>query len=488
MITLMVVLNVSEDIEAKIRRLRELGKASAEPEPPVAPKPAPSKKPSRRPRSIGSIRAKERRKRVILGATIILIIILAISAGAYMYLQNRTASEISKTRAKKIAEVNTYFKPSVFNNTNCTKDVIAIRAKLVNQIVNAKTLDELNAIDVKAYYDLALKKYNACLEHIQQVEFEKQLNITKAQKIKEIEASFQPLLSMPLPDDIKNKAITYMKDLESKVRSATTPGEVNAVNPDPYLLELWRDYKFWRIDQLAEQGHGSVILEYGGAKKIVSTADAKAILGGILDYRELMKYRILKVQWVELSLVLPKKNIDGAFISPGDKIKIYIQGKNTTSLDGYFELVLLPVQGGSISVSESQSQSGSSSTSSSTTYSEGHSSSVSPGGNTISDTSSTQDTYSNSQSSSQSSSASYSYSVNLAEILKAIAAGKIQSSDQVKAELNAYGWKVIDLEKSTALEALDSNTQMLVIIKVPSIFVPDILQNQNNVYIAKVST
>ncbi|WP_297417737.1 DUF515 domain-containing protein [Thermococcus sp.] len=484
----MVVLNVSEDIEAKIRRLRELGKASAEPEPPIAPKPAPAKKPPRRPRSIGSIRAKERKKRVILGAAIILIIILAVSAGAYMYLQNRTASEISKARAKKLAEVNTYFKSSVFNNTNCTKDVIVIRTKLVNQIVNAKTLGELNAIDVRDYYDFALKKYNACIEHIQQVESEKQLNITKAQKITEIEASFQPFLSMPLPDAIKNKAVTYMNSLEDRVNSATTPGEVNAVNPDPYLLELWRDYKFWRIDQLAEQGHGSVILEYNGVRELVSAADAKAILGGILDYKELMKYRVLKVQWVELSLVLPRKNIDGAFLSPGDKIEIYIQGRNTTSIDGYFELVLLPVQEGTISVSESQSQSGSSSTSSSTTYGETQSSSVSPGGNTMSDSSSSQNTYSNSQSSSQSSSASYSYNVNLAEILKAIAAGKIQSSDQVKAELNAYGWKVLDLEKSTALETFDSNTPMLVIIKVPSIFVPDILQNQNYVYIAKVST
>jgi hypothetical protein len=120
MITLMVVLNVSEDIEAKIRRLRELGKASAEPETPVA-KPAPSNKPSKRPKSLGSIRAKERRKRIVLGAVIIVIVLLAVSIGAYMYLQNRAESKLSTLRTQKLAEVNSYFKPAVFNNTNCYK-------------------------------------------------------------------------------------------------------------------------------------------------------------------------------------------------------------------------------------------------------------------------------------------------------------------------------------------------------------------------------
>ncbi len=307
------------------------------------------------------------------------------------------------------------------------------------------------------------------------------------EKIKENELEYQPLLSMPLPDDLKSKAVKYLKELENRVMSARSIEEVKSIKADPYLLELWRDYQFWRIDQLARMGHKDVILEYKGTKKMVSIQEAKAILGGILDYRELMEYKVMKVEWVELSLVLPKRNINGAFISPGDRIKIYIRG-NTTSFDGYFELVLLPVQGGSISVSESQSQSSSSSGSSSTTYSESHSTSASPGGASISDSSSASDSYTNSQSASQSSSASYSYSVNLGEILKAIAAGKIQASEQVRNQLNAYGWKVLNLEQETALAALDSNTQLLVIVRVPSIFVPDILQNQNNLYIVRVAT
>jgi hypothetical protein len=98
------------------------------------------------------------------------------------------------------------------------------------------------------------------------------------------------------------------------------------------------------------------------------------------------------------------------------------------------------------------------------------------------------DTYSNSQSVSQSSSASYSYNVNLAEILKAIAAGKIQASDQAKEALQSYGWKVLSLEESSDMLVLSPNTEFLVIVKVPSIFVPDILSNQNDLYVARVST
>ncbi len=484
----MVVLTVSEDIEAKIRRLRELGKASVESEPPIAPKPVSPKKPPRRSRSIGSLRARERKKRIIIGASIVIIIILLVSMGAYTYLKNRSAEEFSQLKAKKLAEVNTYFAPSAFNNTNCTPEVNAIKAQLLNQIANAKSIDDLKAIDVKASYDLAVKKYNVCLSELERMEFEKKLNATKEDKIKSIELEFQPLLSMPLPDDLRAKVVSTLNELEDRVNSAKSIDEVNSINPDTYLLELWRSYYIWKIDQLAGQGYSDVILRYGDQDRMVSIADAKMIISGIMDYRELMRYQVMKVEWVELSLVLPKRNINGAFLSPGDRIKIYIQGTNVTPMDGYFELVLLPVQGGTISVSESQSQSSSSSTSSSTSYSESHSTSANPGGASISDSSSASDSYSNTQSVSQSSSASYSYNVNLAEILKAIAAGKIKASEEVRQQLSSYGWKVLSLEKETALESLDHNTQLLVIVRVPSIFVPEILDNQNSIYIVRVST
>lgn len=481
----MVVPNVSEDIEAKIRRLRELGKASPEPETPKAPAP-PIKKRPKKPRPLGSIRERERRKRILIGAAIVIVVLIIVSVGAYFYMQNRAAEQLANAKTQKLNEVYAYFKGDIVNQSReCTQKPIEIRNSLINVINAAQSVDELNSIDVKMAYEQALNEYNSCIQRVERLRYETVLNQTKAEKMQDIETGFQALLAMPLPDNIRVKAIGFMKSLKTQVESAETVEQVDSIDPSPYLLELWRDYYYYRIEALPGQ---EVILEHDGSREMVTKADAKAVLAGIMDYRELMKYRIEKVEWVEMSLVLPKKNINGAFLSPGDRIKLVIQSKNTTMVDGYFELVLLPVQSGSISVSESQSQSSSVSSSSSTTYSESHSSSASPGGASISDSSSASDSFTTSQSASQSSSGSYSYSVNLAEILKAIAAGKIQASEEVKQQLSAYGWKVLDLEKDTSLEAIDHNTQLLVIVKVPSIFVPDVLANQNALYLVRVST
>ncbi|AFL95228.1 hypothetical protein CL1_1025 [Thermococcus cleftensis] len=486
----MVVLNVSEDIEAKIRRLRELGKTSVEPEVPKTAAP-PVKKPPKKPRHVGSIRERERKKRILTGAAIVIIVILIISMGAYVYLQNRAAQELNDLREQKLREVYTYFRGDIVNESkNCTQQPIEIRKKLIASINSAQTVEELNAIDVKAAYNQAVSAYNECLQRIERLKYEKVLNQTKAEKIREIETEFQSILAMPLPDDLRAKVIDSMKSLEAQVMNAETVEQVDSVDPAPYLLQLWRDYYYYRIDIIPGQ---EVILEKDSTKRIVSKADAKAILGGILDYRELMQYNVYKVEYVDLALVLPRDRINGAFLAPGDKIMIF--AKNDTGAifkeianEGYVQLVLLPTDAGIISVNEAQSQSSTSSSTSSTQYSEEHSTTYTPGDSTLTDGQSTSDTYTNSQSASQSASASYSYSVDLTEILKAIAAGKIQASDEVKEQLRAYGWEIVDLEKESGMLVLDPNSQFLVIIRVPSIFVPDILSNQQYLYIAKKAT
>ena len=489
MITLMVVLNVSEDIEAKIRRLRKLGKASVEPEVPKTTAP-PVKKPPKKPRTVGSIRERERRKRILTGAAILLVVILIISVGAYVYIQNQAAKRLAEEKNQKLREVYTYFQGDIVNaSKNCTAGPIEIRKELIKRINAAQTLEEVRSIDVKAAYDKAVKEYKECLARIERLKYEKILNQTKEKKIKEIEADFQTLLAMPLPDDLRTKVVNSMKSLEDQVMSATTIEEVNSIDDSRYLLELWRDYYYYRIDTLPGQ---EVILERGNVKRIVSKSDAKAILGGILDYKELMEYRVYKVEYVDIALVLSRDRINGAFLAPGDKIMVF--AKNSTDSpfqeianEGYVQLVLLPTDAGIISVNEAQSQSSSSSVSSSTQYSEDHSTIYNPGDTTLSDGQSTRDTYTNTQSSSQSASASYSYSVDLTEILKAIAAGKIQASDEVKEQLRAYGWEIVDLEKESGVLVLNPDAQFLVVIRVPSIFVPDILSNQQYIYIAKIA-
>ncbi|WP_297469712.1 DUF515 domain-containing protein [Thermococcus sp.] len=485
------MLKVAEDIEAKIRRLRELGKVTAEPEsPPVKPPTASPKKPPRRPRSISSIRERERRKRIIIGASILIIIILIISVGAYSYLQSRSANELKNLRNKKINEVNYYFSHYNFSNKECAQNAIQIRNLLLQKIQSANSVDELNSVNVKAYFDKAVQAYQECMKKQEEIAYEKKLNQTKQAKIQAIKMAFQPLLSMPLPDSLRAKVISAMKTLEEHVQNAKTIEEVNSINPDSYLLSLWRDYYFWKIDNLPGN---DVILEKDGNKQLVSKAEAKSILSSVASYTELLKYKVYKVQYVEIALVLPRDRITGGFIQPGDAVMFFARnGTRGTYREivnqGYVELVLLPTNAGQISVSESQSQSSSSSSSASTTYNENHASTYNPGDVQFSNGTTVSDTYSNSQSSTQSSSASYSYNVNLAEILKAIAAGKIQASDEVKQALKSYGWKVMDLEQSSDMLVLPPNTEFLVIVKVPSIFVPDILQNQQYLYIAKVST
>ncbi|NJD98715.1 DUF515 domain-containing protein [Thermococcus sp. LS1] len=476
---------MSEDIEAKIRRLRELGKASAEPDAPKVAKP-PVKKPPKKPRPVGSIRERERRKRILTGAAILIIIILVISVGAYVYLQNRAAEQLSQAKAKKLAEVNQYFQGEIMNST------IGQQAKqeLINEINSAQSVDEVNAIDVKAAYAKAWQEYQAYLAEQKRLEYEKQLNQAKQEKIKSIEMEFQPLLSMPLPDDIKKKVIDSMKSLEDQVASATTIEEVNSITTSPYLLELWRDYYYYLIDTIPTQ---NVILQKGDLKRIVTKTEAKSILGGIMDYKDLIQYKVYKVEFVDIALVLSRDKINGAFLAPGDKIMIF--AKNATNAqfkeivnEGYVQLVLLPTEAGTISVNEAQSQTSSSSSSSSTQYTEDHTTTYTPGDTSITNGQAISDIYTNTQTATQSASASYTYTVDLTEILKAIAAGKIQASEDVKEQLRAYGWEIVDLEKESGMLVLDPNTQFLVIVRVPSIFVPDILSNQQYLYIAKVAS
>jgi len=483
---------VAEDIEAKIRRLRELGRGGAEPStPPSAPQAAPPpKKPPSRSRYIGTIRAKERRKRIIIGTLVIVVIILIVSAGVYMYLQNKAAKELQSMKEQKLKEVDSYFKGYKFTDKNCTGEVTVYKDEVVAKIMGAKSIDELKSINVKLYFDKAVQAYEQCVAKEKELEYQKKLNQTKQKKLEEIKLAFQPLLAMPLPDDLRAKAVSALKSLEAQVENAKTIEQVNEISPDPYLLSLWREYYYYRIDNITSP---QLILEKNGSKMLVSKSEAKSILGGIMDYHELVQYKIKPVQYVEIALVLPRERIAGGFLKPGDKVVFFATngtGKAYREIvnQGYVEMVLLPTSAGQISASESQSQSSSSSTTSSSTYTESHSANYNPGETSYSNGTSYSDTYSNSQTAGQSSSASYSYNVNLAEILKAIAAGKIQASEGTREALQKYGWKILNLEESSNMLVMSPNTEFLIIVKVPSIFVPDILANQNTLYVAKVSS
>ena len=402
--------------------------------------------------------------------------------------QNKAASQLEEAKAKKLAELRVYFKPdSEIMNTTIGKKTYEELRRL---ILEAQTLEDLNSIDIKAAYDEAWGAYQEFLKEQERLRYEAQLNKTKQEKIHLLELQFQSLLSRPLPQDLKDRTIQVLTDLKEQIMEATSFEEVNSTNPDPYLLELWRDYYLYLIDIVPSK---SVVLERNNVKRIVSKDDAKAILAGILDYRELMKYRVYKVEYVDIALVLSRDKINGAFLSPGDKVILFAMNKTTKTFreianDGYIQLILLPKEAGVITVSESQSQSSTSQTASSTQNSEQRQVEYQPGSGSITSSQRSGFTSSSTQSYSETSSATYSYNVNLAEILKAVAAGKIKAPEDVKDQLSAYGWEIVDLERTSGMLVLEPNSRFLVILKVPSIFVPEILSHKDSIYIAKVST
>ncbi|WP_056934561.1 DUF515 domain-containing protein [Thermococcus barophilus] len=470
---------MSEDIEAKIRRLRELGKATAEQEA-RPPKPAVTR-PPRRVSKIGSLRERERKRRIIIGAAIVIIILLAISFAAYTYYQNRTLRELEKAKQQKIAEVNRYFTGELANDT--------AKFELIKQIQAAKSIEELNKIDVKKVYEERLAELQRRKEEAAKKKALEELNKAKAQQISAIEQAFEPLLAQPLPEDLKNKAIKKLNQLKQEVENAQSKEQVLAVDPTPYLMDLWKEYYYYLIDSIPTQ---KVILKKGEEKRIYTKIEAKYVISKITDLGELLQYTIEKAEMVQIALVLTRDRINGAFLSPGDKIKIY--AKNGTkgqyikiADEGYVDLVLLPTTAGQISLSESQSEGSTVSTSSTTSYSESHSTSYTPGDTTITNAKNANDQYSTTQSSSDSSSAYYNYNVNLAEVLKAIAAGKIEAPEDVKEQLSQYGWKIIDLEKDSGMLVLDPTARFLVIIEVPAEFVTDILNHKDMIYIAKIT-
>ena len=461
---------MSEDIEAKIRRLRELGKATAEQE--TKPSKPPVARPPRRVSKIGSLRTKERKKRIMIGAKVVIMIILAISYGVYTYYQNRAIRELEQAKQQKIAEVNKYFTGELANDT--------AKFELIKQIQAAKDIEELNKIDVKRVYEKRLAE-------LQRKKALEELNKAKTQRISLIEQAFEPLLTQPLPEDLKNEAIQKLNQLKQEVENAQSKDQVFAIDPTPYLLDLWKKYYYYLIDSIPTQ---KVILKSDEEKRIYTKVEAKYAISKIVDLNELLQYTIEKAEMVQIALVLSRDNINGGFLSPGDKIKIY--AKNGTrggyikiADEGYVDLVLLPTTAGQISLSESQSEGSTVSTSSTTTHSESRSTSYTPGDTTITTAQDATEQYSTSQSSSDSSSAYY--NVNLAEVLKAIAAGKIQAPEDVKEQLFRYGWKILDLEKDSGILVLDPTARFLVIIEVPAEFVTDILNYKDRVYIAKIT-
>lgn len=482
----MVVFTVAEDIEAKIRRLRELGKASAEPETPPTPvsKPPSKPKPPRRIRRLSSIREREKKKRILIGASIVIIVILVISFAAYSWYSGQKERELKDAKQKKLAELDSYFKGDLLKTSYGQAKYNELKA----QIEAANSVEEVKAIDIKSAYLQVYQKYRAELEEKQRQEELKLLNQAKEEKIMEIKLLFEPLLAQPLPQQIRDHALQVENELLAQVENASSITVVNSTDPTPYLLQLWREYYTYRVDSI--QGD-YVVLEFNGQKKIYTKEQAKAMLSGIQDYTVLMGYNVKEVQFVKMALLLTRDKVVGGFIEPGSKIMIFAQNSTTKQYFqiadlGYVDTVLLPADAGIINLNEQQGSSSSSSSTSNSQSSSSSQSSANAGDTTVSTGGSSSSSSSSSQSYSDSSSASYYYSVNLGEIMKAISSGKIQGSEEAIEQLENYGDNLLALEKRLQLQNVPNNVPFLVIVEVPSVYAPDVLTHINTVYIGEV--
>ncbi|WP_048160670.1 DUF515 domain-containing protein [Thermococcus sibiricus] len=466
---------MAEDIEEKIRRLRELGKVPVEEKGEAKPSSVPSARPTapaRKPSKLGRLRERERRRRIIIGASILAIIIIAVVVGVYITYQNRAAKQLEEAKLAKVAEVNKYFTGELANDT--------LKTQLINQINRAQSIEELEKIDVKSLADQRKAQ-------IEQERLQKELQDAKMLKLSEVEHSFELLLSQPLSAEMKSEVIQTLNQLKEKINSAKTKDEVLLIDANPYLLDLWRKYYYYLIDGTPTQ---KVILKKGTEKSIYTKAEAKYVLSKVTDFAELIQYTIEKAEMVQIALVLPRENVNGAFLSSGDKVKIFAQVNSTTiqkiADEGYISTVLLLKDSGVISVSESQTESNDISSSTETAYSDQYSESYAPGDQSISYEQAKDESHSTTQSSSQTISASYTYNVALNEILKAIAANKIAAPDEVKEQLERYKWKVLGLEQETGLMATDPTAKVLVIVEVPAEFVEDIIKYRNALYVTKI--
>ncbi|MDV3103794.1 DUF515 domain-containing protein [Thermococcus waiotapuensis] len=417
---------MAEDIESKIRRLRELGKTATEPEtPPTAkPKPEPGARLPRR--GIGSLREKERKRRIIIGASIIIALVLIASFGVYTWYSNKKASELENARGEKLKLLDQTFKPLL--DKGYGRETYS---QLRTEILQAKSKEELNRIDINAAYSQVLQQYEADLQRQKQLEFETELNRTKEKKIQEINTLFQPLLEQSVSTPVRGKILDARNSLINQVENANSIEDVNGTNPIPIVVSLWQEvYK----DRINSMPGSYVILEYNGTPMMLTKTEAKGYITSVMDLNELLKYRVRKVEFVRLALLVPKERLVGGFLKNGDKVRIYTE-EGTIADMGYIEDILIPATAGVINLNENmQSVSGNVSNSS-----------------------------------------QYYYSVDLVQLLRALAANKTNNPDELMATLKDYGIKLTSLEKETQLMNIPYGVPYLVIVKVPDIYVPKIL-------------
>lgn len=453
---------MAENLEEKIKNIRELGQQESKGKKIKAPKFSFS---------------DPMKRRALVGALTIILLISIVGAFVYHKQKENYIAQLEQEKALKIQEINNYFKGPLENST--------YKQELISQVQSAQKIEEVRAIDVKSAYQKALEEYNKQIEEQERLKYLKELEDKKTLKLQELDTKFAEFLSLPLPEDIKAKAIEEKTTLRAQIENATKIEDVEAVNIDIPLLTLWREYATYKVQSLPGN---YVVLSYDGQEYLMSKEKAIFTIQTLNSIDVLKTVYAEEVHLVTIALSVKRTNIVGGFVQPGDLVKIF--GINPTSGEyeevveqGEVQLVLIPTDGAKINAFENYvtTISGSESTSTSTTNTDSESKTFVYNGVTYETSETSSDTTSESSTDqySSSESQSYGYSTALTELIKMLTVGKVENKEEVEAALQEYGLRLLNYEKDSNIKVIPDDAVFLVVVKVPDKSVADLLNHKD---------
>jgi len=246
-------------------------------------------------------------------------------------------------------------------------------------------------------------------------------------------------------------------NLRLQIDGATTPDQVNAIDVLTPATTAWRNYQNQQIDSQKDQfGRVEVVYSAGTQKNVIlKVADAQTLVSQS-DASVLSNIQIKTPDTVAIPILVNRTMAAGGLINVGNSVDVYLnpsssanasqntsQLNNTPNISGATVLAILRAKdSGAINANKSAAQSIAIN-------------------NLIS-----------------SSARSQSANEDVEQLLSAAAANNWDQSE-VSNNLNSYGWKLSDFERTSNLG--DLNAQYLILLEVPREDALFLIQNQYNV-------
>jgi hypothetical protein len=275
--------------------------------------------------------------------------------------------------------------------------------------------------------------------------YQEALGNAKSAKLSEVNSYYQGPLATD-PSGI---------DLRLQIDSASTPEQVNAIDVLTPATTAWRNYQNQQIDSQKDQyGRVEVVYTAGDQKNvIIKAADAQTLVSQS-DASVLSNIQIKTPDTLAIPILVNRTMAAGGLINVGNSVDVYlnpasgnssenVSANNTPNISGATVLAILRAKdSGAISANKSHAQ----------------------------------DIAINNLISSNAKSESANEDVQ--QLLQAAAANNWDQTE-VSNNLNAYGWKLSDFERTSNLG--DLNAEYLILLEVPREDALFLLKNQYNV-------